>query len=114
MKNAPVISFVYPGSKGLKIIERWGRHVGEVIGQACVSMMTQGVHPKIVLIGRDDYHLLMNELGRKWGDGPFVLATPAGEVQVWVDPTVELGVRALSDPGKYYRLLNNPKLLEPR
>lgn len=123
MKNAPAISFTLDCRKGsgcpcpgytFTTIEREGRLVGELIGQAAVRMMSQGIRPKYVLIGRSDYHLLMNEIDRRWADGPLEVNTPAGKVLVLVDPAVELGVRALPEPGQYYRLLDNPKLLEPQ
>ena len=122
MKNYPTISFALPCSKKacscsgytFMTIERNGRCVGEEIGQAAIRLMSQGIRPKYVLIGRSDYHLLMNEIDRRWADGPLEVATPAGQVLVLVDPTVELGVRALPEPGQYYRLIDNPKLLELR
>ena len=126
MKNSPTLVAAHRCRKGSACdcpgytyvtIERGARRVAEVIAEVAIKCCERGLRcPPYVLIGWHDYHLLRNEINLPpyKRDDLIIIATPAGEVRVLVDPAVEVGVRALPHPDRYELFLGNPKLLEPR
>jgi hypothetical protein len=116
VKNADRLALCHPGVDGFVYIERNRRNVSEVIGTAACKVMQQvGRCPPYILVGWHDYHLLRNELELPWSDGdPITVCHPAGRSLVLVDPSVEIGVRALPSPGDYARYIQHPSLLKAK